>query len=106
MCGIDWNGVLDQYRPLVERVASPDDFADLLREVLGELGILARPTSPPVLAATRALPHYQRRQGLLGANFVRQGGEVGRWPASSPASPRTPRPAPRWPAPASARARS
>ncbi|MGW4631044.1 S41 family peptidase, partial [Streptomyces rubiginosohelvolus] len=24
MCGIDWDGVLDQYRPLVERVASPD----------------------------------------------------------------------------------
>lgn len=38
MCGIDWDAVLDQYRPLVERVASPDEFADLLREVLGELG--------------------------------------------------------------------
>lgn len=38
MCGIDWDGVLEQYRPLVERVASPDEFADLLREVLGELG--------------------------------------------------------------------
>ena len=30
MCGIDWDAVLDQYRPLVERVASPDEFADLL----------------------------------------------------------------------------
>nr|WP_303711005.1 S41 family peptidase [Kutzneria buriramensis]WKX09905.1 PDZ domain-containing protein [Kutzneria buriramensis] len=68
MCGIDWDAVLDQYRPLVERVASPDEFADLLREVLGELG-----TSHAYVAAARrneGPPHYQRRQGLLGANFV------------------------------------
>ncbi|MFZ3570025.1 S41 family peptidase [Streptomyces sp. BH034] len=68
MCGIDWDAVLDQYRPLVERVASPDEFADLLREVLGELG-----TSHAYVAAARrneGPPHYQRAQGLLGANFV------------------------------------
>ncbi|MFC9507892.1 S41 family peptidase [Streptomyces sp. NPDC057002] len=72
MCGIDWAGVLDQYRPLVERVASPDEFADLLREVLGELG-----TSHAYVSAARrneGPPHYQRRQGLLGANFVRRDG--------------------------------
>ncbi|MFF6880211.1 S41 family peptidase [Streptomyces sp. NPDC012474] len=72
MCGIDWDGVLDQYRPLVERVASPDEFADLLREVLGELG-----TSHAYVTAARrneGPPHYQRRQGLLGANFVRRNG--------------------------------
>ncbi|MFJ7293656.1 S41 family peptidase [Streptomyces collinus] len=70
MCGIDWDGVLDQYRPLLERVASPDEFADLLREVLGELG-----TSHAYVTAARrneGPPHYQRRQGLLGANFVRR----------------------------------
>ncbi|PIM66765.1 peptidase S41 [Streptomyces sp. JV178] len=70
MSGIDWDGVLDQYRPLVERVASPDEFADLLREVLGELG-----TSHAYVSAARrneGPPHYQRRQGLLGANFVRR----------------------------------
>ncbi|MFI8892171.1 S41 family peptidase [Streptomyces paradoxus] len=70
MCGIDWDGVLDQYRPLVERVASPDEFADLLREVLGELG-----TSHAYVTAARrneGPPHYQRRQGLLGTNFVRR----------------------------------
>ncbi|MGV9994176.1 S41 family peptidase [Streptomyces sp. NPDC003374] len=68
MCGIDWDGVLAQYRPLVERVASPDDFADLLREVLGELG-----TSHAYVAAARrneGPAHYQRWQGLLGANLV------------------------------------
>ncbi|WP_405447876.1 S41 family peptidase [Streptomyces achromogenes] len=74
MCGIDWDAVLDQYRPLVERVASPDEFADLLREVLGELG-----TSHAYVTAARrneGPAHYQRWQGLLGANFVRHGG---RW---------------------------
>ncbi|MEU6556080.1 S41 family peptidase [Streptomyces sp. NPDC046915] len=70
MCGIDWDAVLDQYRPLVERVASPDEFADLLREVLGELG-----TSHAYVSAARrneGPAHYQRLQGLLGANFVRR----------------------------------
>ncbi|MEU5315279.1 S41 family peptidase [Streptomyces sp. NPDC021056] len=70
MCGIDWEEVLAQYRPLVERVATPDEFADLLREVLGELG-----TSHAYVTAARrneGPPHYQRRQGLLGANFVRR----------------------------------
>ncbi|MES9521743.1 S41 family peptidase [Streptomyces capoamus] len=74
MCGIDWDAVLDQYRPLVERVASPDEFADLLREVLGELG-----TSHAYVTAARrneGPPHYQRWQGLLGTNFVRHDG---RW---------------------------
>ncbi|OIK24068.1 S41 family peptidase [Streptomyces malaysiense] len=70
MSGIDWDAVLDQYRPLVERVASPDEFADLLREVLGELG-----TSHAYVTAARrneGPPHYQRWQGLLGANLVRR----------------------------------
>jgi len=72
MCGIDWDAVLEQYRPLVDRVASPDEFADLLREVLGELG-----TSHAYVTAARrneGPPHYQRWQGLLGANFVRRDG--------------------------------
>ncbi|AQS69159.1 S41 family peptidase [Streptomyces pactum] len=74
MCGIDWDAVLDQYRPLLDRVASPDEFADLLREVLGELG-----TSHAYVVAARrneGPAHYQRWQGLLGANFVCRDG---RW---------------------------
>jgi tricorn protease len=69
MCGIDWDAVLDQYRPLVEGVATPDEFADLLREVLGELG-----TSHAYVAPARrneGPAHYQRPIGLLGANFAR-----------------------------------
>jgi tricorn protease len=38
MSGIDWDGVLQEYRPLLDRVRGADDFADLLWEVLGELG--------------------------------------------------------------------
>ncbi|MEU5308986.1 S41 family peptidase [Streptomyces sp. NPDC021562] len=72
MCGIDWDGVLDQYRPLVERVASPDEFADLMREVLGELGTSHAYVTPA--RRNEGPPHYQRFQGLLGANFARREG--------------------------------
>ncbi|MFJ5547784.1 S41 family peptidase [Streptomyces sp. NPDC093225] len=68
MCGIDWAGVLTQYRPLVERVASPDEFADLLREVLGELGTSHAYVSPA--RRNEGPPHYQRAMGLLGANLM------------------------------------
>ncbi|MGW0731533.1 S41 family peptidase [Streptomyces sp. NPDC002851] len=68
MCRIDWDAVLDQYRPLVERVAAPDEFADLLREVLGELGTSHAYVTPA--RRNEGPPHYQRAQGLLGANFV------------------------------------
>ncbi|MFJ6750802.1 S41 family peptidase [Streptomyces sp. NPDC091266] len=74
MCGIDWDAVLAQYRPLLERIASPDEFADLLREVLGELG-----TSHAYVTGARrneGPPHYQRAMGLLGANFACR---EGRW---------------------------
>jgi tricorn protease len=75
MGGIDWDAVLEQYRPLVERVASPEEFADLLREVLGELGtshaycVPARRNEGPA--------HYQRPIGLLGADFAPDG--TGAW---------------------------
>jgi tricorn protease len=38
MADVDWDGVLAQYRPLVERIASAADFVDVLRETVGELG--------------------------------------------------------------------
>ncbi|MFJ2719188.1 S41 family peptidase [Streptomyces sp. NPDC087437] len=74
MCGIDWDAVLAQYRPLVERVASPDEFADLLREVLGELGTSHAYVSPA--RRNEGPAHYQRLQGLLGANLACRDG---RW---------------------------
>ncbi|MEU9704372.1 S41 family peptidase [Streptomyces sp. NPDC047981] len=73
MCGVDWPAVLDQYRPLVERVATPDDFADLLREVMGELGTSHAYVTPA--RRNEGPPHYQRAMGLLGVNLVhREGG--------------------------------
>ncbi|MFT2018742.1 S41 family peptidase [Streptomyces sp. 796.1] len=75
MGGVDWDAVLDQYRPLLDRVASPDEFADLLREVLGELGTSHAYVSPA--RRNEGPPHYQRAIGLLGADFTR--GKDGAW---------------------------
>lgn len=68
MSGVDWDAILDQYRPLLERVASPDEFADLLREVMGELGTSHAYVTPA--RRNEGPAHYQRPQGLLGANLV------------------------------------
>ena len=38
MSGVDWDGVLAEYRPLLDRIRGAADFADLLWELLGELG--------------------------------------------------------------------
>jgi tricorn protease len=38
MSGVDWDGVLESYRPLLDRVRGANDFADLLWEVVAELG--------------------------------------------------------------------
>ncbi|MDX6355192.1 MAG: tricorn protease, partial [Streptomyces sp.] len=75
MCGVDWPAILDQYRPLVERVSTPDEFADLLREVLGELGTSHAYVQPA--RRNEGPPHYQRPIGLLGADF--QHSKNGRW---------------------------
>ncbi|MGW2402285.1 S41 family peptidase [Kitasatospora sp. NPDC001664] len=75
MCGLDWPGLVEQYAPLVERVASPDDFADLLRELLGELG-----TSHAYVTAARrseGATLAQQPMGLLGADIRRAAD--GRW---------------------------
>ncbi|GAA2503130.1 S41 family peptidase [Streptomyces thermolineatus] len=69
MGGTDWPAVLEQYRPLVERVASPGEFADLLREVMGELGTSHAYVTPS--RRSEGPPHYQRPIGLLGADFRR-----------------------------------
>ena len=38
MADVDWDAVLAQYRPLLDLVGSPREFADVLSETLGELG--------------------------------------------------------------------
>jgi tricorn protease len=71
MNGVDWDGVLDRYRPVLDRVATHDDLVDLLWEVQGELGT----------SHAYVLPHGGHgggpRQGLLGADLSRH--EDGSW---------------------------
>lgn len=68
MNGVDWAGVLERYRPLVEGVNSHDELVDLLWEVQGELG-----TSHAYVVPPDARPETARRLGLLGADLVRDG---------------------------------
>ncbi len=66
MAEVDWDGVLDSYRPLLAAIRTADDFADLIWEIFGELGCShayvwdtpehGQPGSPPV--------------GCLGADLV------------------------------------
>ncbi|WP_328538859.1 S41 family peptidase [Streptomyces sp. NBC_00344] len=72
MGGIDWDGVLARYRPILERIATHDDLVDLLWEVQGELGTSHAYVTPP--AGWR---DDSARQGLLGADISR--GSDGRW---------------------------
>ncbi|MEU1366412.1 S41 family peptidase [Streptomyces sp. NPDC005803] len=66
MGGIDWDGVLDRYRPVLERVATHDDLIDLLWEVQGELG-----TSHAYVTPSAGWRDDSTRQGLLGADLSR-----------------------------------
>ncbi|MER8186383.1 PDZ domain-containing protein [Kitasatospora sp. NPDC094015] len=68
MNGVDWAGVLARYRPLVEKVGTYDDLVDLLWETVGELG-----TSHAYVRAHGRGTEEARRQGLLGADLVRDG---------------------------------
>jgi len=63
--GTDWDGVLDRYRPVLDRVATHDDLVDLLWEVQGELG-----TSHAYVVG-RGGYGSGARQGLLGADISR-----------------------------------
>lgn len=65
MGGVDWDGVLDRYRPVLDRVATHDDLVDLLWEVQGELGTSHAYVTP------RGGYGSGERQGLLGADITR-----------------------------------
>ena len=71
MGGVDWDGVLERYRPVLDRVATHDDLVDLLWEVHGELG-----TSHAYVVPGGAR-RQRTAQGLLGADLTR--GEDGLW---------------------------
>lgn len=58
--GVDWVGVLERYRPLVETLHSHDDLVDVLWEVVGELNTSHAYVMPPAGAGDPA-----QRVGLL-----------------------------------------
>jgi len=70
MGGVDWAGVLDRYRPLVDRLGSHSDFVDLLWEVQGELATSHAYVLPSGGSSGRP-------QGLLGADLARD--DAGAW---------------------------
>ena len=72
MSGVDWDGVLDGYRPLLDRIRGAADFADLLWEVLGELG-----TSHAYVTAAWDGTRDHTPVGQLGADISRDA--AGRW---------------------------
>lgn len=72
MAGVDWDGVLDRYRPLLERIGSRDDLSDLIWETQGELGASHAYESPPERPEDSA-----RKVGLLGADLSRD--DDGAW---------------------------
>jgi len=72
MSGVDWDGVLDGYRPLLDRIRGAADFADLLWEVLGELG-----TSHAYVTAAWDGTRDYTPVGQLGADISRDA--AGRW---------------------------
>ena len=65
MGGVDWSGVLDRYRPILDRLGGHDDLVDLLWEVQGELGTSHAYVIPP--------RHHdaERPAGQLGADLSR-----------------------------------
>ncbi|MFC1416442.1 S41 family peptidase [Streptacidiphilus cavernicola] len=70
--GLDWPAVQRRYRPLVERLGSYSDLVDLLWELQGEPGTSHAYVQPSGYGAPAA-----RRQGMLGADLVRD--EAGVW---------------------------
>jgi tricorn protease len=74
LAGVDWDAVLAQYRPLLDLVATPSEFADVMWETLGELGTshaYVRPSGD----GENGTGSYST--GLLGADLER--GPDGSW---------------------------
>jgi tricorn protease len=77
MAEVDWAAMLAEYRPMVDQVASPSDFADLLWEIFGELGC----SHAYVTAAANGSGDGGTIAALLGADLTRDsdgGWRIGR----------------------------
>ncbi len=72
LAGVDWDGVLARYGPLLDRIATRDDLSEVIWEVVGELGSSHAYETPPAGPPDPAL-----RVGHLGAQLQRD--PQGRW---------------------------
>ncbi|AOG28991.1 S41 family peptidase [Cutibacterium avidum] len=68
MNGVDWDGVLNRYRPLVDLCHVVDDLHDILWETVAELN-----TSHSYVSAAGASGDPDMRAGLLGADVSSEG---------------------------------
>ncbi len=66
MGGVDWDDVLERYLPLVDRIATRDDLSEVLWEMIGELGLVARLRAARVPARRRT----GRAAAFLGADLA------------------------------------
>jgi tricorn protease len=84
MADVDWDAVAAEYRPLLDRIATRSEFADVLWEVFGELG-----TSHAYVVVPGGNGADQG-QGLLGADLERAGDrwQVGRVVRGESSDPR------------------
>ncbi len=64
MGDVDWDVVLEQYRPMLDRIGTSDEFADLLHEVVAELG-----SSHAYINPAGGHDHTGQVAGLLGADL-------------------------------------
>ncbi|HET9079945.1 MAG TPA: S41 family peptidase [Trebonia sp.] len=76
MSDVDWDGVLDEYRFLLDQVRTSAEFGDLLWEVAGELGTSHAYVMPSDTFSARSALRGQPA-ALLGADIVRA--PDGRW---------------------------
>ena len=72
MNGVDWPGMAERYRPLLDRIGTRDDLHDVLWELQGELGSSHAYVRPPAVGTYDALV-----QGLLGTDLARD--DDGTW---------------------------
>jgi tricorn protease len=66
MNGVDWDGVVARWRPLVDRVATHDELVDVLWETVAELN-----TSHAYVRGPHPAGDTSRKLGLLGADLTR-----------------------------------
>jgi tricorn protease len=65
MGDVDWDAVLEQYRPLLDRISTADEFSDLLHETVAELG-----SSHAYVNGAGGFDQTGHVAGLLGADLA------------------------------------